>query len=200
MSFVSVVATEKFVTIMSDGRVVNMDTGDLVEENFQKYVKVNEKAFVAFSGTKDTGEIIARKIAESIHEGEEFVKIHQILVMTIEGMRELITDDRPVSIVFGGFNSKGEAEVLSYASKSKQSLHYKPKGDEFATIFLTGARSSLTQEEIYNVFEGFMKDTIQGDSNPSPTLIIQSQKLMNNYIADRDDTVNKTTFRLVLKK
>ncbi|OKP91312.1 hypothetical protein [Paenibacillus sp. P32E] len=200
MSFISVVATEKFVTIMADGRVVNMDSGEIIEENFIKYLQVNEKAFIAFTGTKDTGEAMAETIARRIIEGEDFAKIHQILIGTIESLKEIITDSRPVSIAFGGFNKEGEAELRSYASKSKQTLQFKPKGHEFATTLMTGANSSLDEKDLHVVFEGFMREAMHGNIDPSPSQIIQAQKLMNKYVSERDYTVNNITSRLVLKK
>lgn len=60
MSLISVVATTDFISIMSDGLVKK--GSKIVEENMQKYVVFNNRAFIGFTGTGENIDFILSNI------------------------------------------------------------------------------------------------------------------------------------------
>lgn len=192
MSFVSVVATEGFVTIMSDGRVKKVGSGEIIQEDYQKFIRVqNDKAFIAFAGIKELCEAIAINIKKTIEEGMSFDKIQKILKLTIT---QIIPSELTVMFAFGGLNHSNEIEFYSYNSKYKKELHFKPVDDQIAYAFLNN--SSASEDEFNNKFINILRET--GFSSPSST--IQAQKLLNEFVVTKDNTVNNKTFRMSIKK
>ncbi|MNW37055.1 hypothetical protein D3C74_140860 [compost metagenome] len=190
MSFVSIVMSNDFLTIMSDGRVSGLE---YEIEDFQKFVCSNDgKSFVAFSGDRTGCEIISQEVLKSFQLGIPYKTISKELIEFIDrnfGYNVVI------KIAFGGIGEHGEIEVYNYDYPSKEETYFHPSEREIDYIFLCNVPKTL-RPEVANKFGELLNET----GKDSPSSIIQAQKLLNNYVSSFDNTVNKKTFRAVIKK
>lgn len=192
MSFVSIVATTGFVTVMSDGRVKDIVSGEIIQEDFQKFIKANDsKAFIAYAGNRESCEPIALNLKNAIEEGISFDIVQTILISAV---RKLIPEHLTVMFALGGLNSDNEIEFYSFNSRENTNSHFKPANDVISYTFLNN--TGIARKD----FEGEFVKNLRETGFQSPTSTIQAQKLLNRYIASRDETVNNTTFRLSIKK
>ncbi|MFW5437105.1 hypothetical protein [Paenibacillus apiarius] len=192
MSFVSVVATEHFVTVMSDGRVKNMETGEILEEDYVKFHKSSDgKQFVAYAGNKQLCEILSKKILQYLEDGCEYDNLILILNTTIY---DTFKDQFGVMFAFGGINKDKQIEVYAYGNKKQGVLKFKPENGNLAYTFLFHGK--ISDGELDEKFDGLIKEI----GRDTPSKIIQSQKLLNSYVSEQDDTVNNNTFRMIIKR
>ncbi|EJR61717.1 hypothetical protein IIO_02625 [Bacillus cereus VD115] len=52
MSFVSVIQTEKFLTVVSDGQVTNESDKAITQKDYKKFKKISPNQYIAFAGSK----------------------------------------------------------------------------------------------------------------------------------------------------
>ena len=190
VSFVSVVATEGFVTVMSDGRVSGLD---ILVEDYQKFVLSTDKNFfIAYAGDRTLCEIVANKILESYNVKMPFDTIKEQMI----GCAQRNFDDQTnIMLSFGGVNYNGQIEVIGCDLKTKECLYYRPVGDKISYLFHSNLPPSM-KEEMGDRFVETLRET----GTDSPTSIIQAQKLLNNHVSTIDDSVNRKTFRACIKR
>lgn len=191
MSFVSIVATENFITVMSDGRVTGKDNDEILQEDYQKFMEVaNGKAFIAYAGTKDVCELIAQHIKIAIENGLTLEDSSRIVR---ESINAAVPEDLSVMFSIGGINELGKIEFYTYDSKNNLEQHFLTEPGQISYAFLN---NSSTDIDFNDEIKKILRET--GFSSPSET--IQAQRLLNNRVADVDDSVNKKTSRFVIKK
>ncbi|NGZ75830.1 hypothetical protein [Saccharibacillus alkalitolerans] len=189
MSFVSVIAKENFITVMSDSSAAGSENTPQPEEHV---VRVGEQEFVATAGgDREAREVIAKHISGLLEEGTPYDRILVILQMTLSAFSE---QGKSVMTAFGGVNRGGEIEVCTYDPNSRAERHLKPRGTEVAYFFL--AEGAGKYGNLHELLQGYWKET----GTETPSAMIQSQKLLNRYVASKDDTVSSSTVKLVLKK
>jgi hypothetical protein len=195
MSFVSVISRETFLCVMSDGLVTGPDRKTIVQEDYQKFIPLlDSRAYVAYTGTKDLCERILGNLQFVNRNFKGWREVfHEIFVDW--SLSEFLNESGFVfQLSFGGLNEENEIECFSINAKNNEELHYVPKGDDFAMMFLT----NTSFED--NFWQPKMSEFLVGMDINVPSNIVSAQKQLNNYIADRDATVNKKTFRMVIKK
>ncbi|MDO3408838.1 hypothetical protein QWJ34_03575 [Saccharibacillus sp. CPCC 101409] len=189
MSFVSVIAKEKFITVMSDSAAGGSEDTPQPEEHV---VKVGEKQFVATAGgDRESREVITKHIVSLLGEGTPYDRILVILQMTLASFFE---NGKSVLTAFGGINESGNIQVCTYDPISRAERDMTPRGDEIAYFFLSEGAGKYGN--LYELLQGYWKET----GTDTPSSIIQSQKLLNRYVASKDEDVSKETVKLVLKK
>lgn len=191
MSFVSVVAREKFITIMSDGRVSNKMTKEILDENKVKFVKIGDNGFVAFAGISEICDLIVPIIGQLLESGHEF---NDILTTMSKVLRENSRPGLFVTIAFGGINKNGNIEICSVENSSHSTTNFKPKGKEINYLFLRNP--TIPHQELNQKF----LDLIETNGKNTPTEFIKSQTILNSWVADRDSSVNKNITSLIIEK
>ncbi|WP_239613888.1 hypothetical protein [Cohnella mopanensis] len=195
MSFVSVLARESFLCVMSDGQVTNLDGVTIIQEDFQKFTSLMDgRAFIAFAGTKDLCEMIIRDTQLKDRNFSAWKDLF-LLVFKALNLTELHkTHNYKVMLAFGGINESDEIEVYSISSIDKNILHQKPKGDNTDYSFLnnTSHSNEFWEKKLIELFRETGYNT--------PSELVSAQKLLNNFVADNENSVNKKTFKLVIKK
>lgn len=189
MSFISVIAKENFITVMSDSVASGSEHTTQPEEHV---VKVGEKEFVALAGgDRQARETIAKHIAGLLEEGTPYERILVILQMTLNAFSE---KSKSVMTAFGGVNRSGMIEVCTYDPNSHAERRLAPRGSEIAYFFL--AEGAGKYGNLYELLQNYWKET----GTETPSAMIQSQKLLNRYVASKDEEVGTSTVKLVLKK
>lgn len=192
LSFVSIVARENFISIMSDGRVTGA-SGIPIQEDYQKFTVFDKSAFIAYAGTKDICETIVRDYEGffrwNIYDFSMWVKELQELFRTAD----FESQGLKVNLGFGGVNQDEKIEFHALSSSDLRLQSFFPVKDDISFAFLN---NTTLGDQIFNEkFVEFLKVT----GFETPTNVIQSQKLLNNYVSQNDNTVNTKTFREVIR-
>lgn len=191
MSFVSVIARESFLTVMSDGRVI--DRNDcIIDEAYQKF-SCDEKSFIAYAGSREVCEMITRDIRDLVFNDRDYVGATLVLVQVFEQLK-LESHGLKVMMALGGVNKQEEIELNTVDSIKKETLSFKPKGGDIDYAFLNNIKNNKVD------FQTKLVEILKQTGIDTPSNIIQAQRLLNNYISDMDISVNKKTFRAVVKK
>ncbi|WP_410770963.1 hypothetical protein [Fontibacillus sp. BL9] len=199
MSFVSVVGSKSFLTVMCDGRVVGLED-EVLEEDYQKFVRIGKKSFIAYAGTRHICESIANNFKHYEGEKEDYTFwLEKIKLILAQNQVALKQSGYKAILAFGGINLNGEIEFYAISSITLEFQRYFPQADNLSYTFLLNSEDfedELGNGRLVEKLTEFLGQT--GYSTPSQ--VIQSQRLLNNYVADIDKVyVNKNTSRLVIK-
>lgn len=197
MSFVSVVVTKNFISVMSDGRVNH--EGEIIQEDYNKIRKLgNGNAFITITGDRYLGEQAIKVTEKHYYEG---ISLDEISI----GLQTVLTRDIPfpdyplLNISIGGF-SVGRLEVFTLSNQNTSTdeiVRYSPENEDINLITFDSFELK-EQHDFKEKFIGFLSNT-----NPSisfKTRVKQSQRRLNKYVASNDESVNTKIFHLLIKK
>ncbi|BCG58441.1 hypothetical protein [Paenibacillus sp. URB8-2] len=193
MSFVSVLGREKFLCVMSDGKLLG-ENNEILQEDYQKFINIGNSAFIAFAGSQGACEELSVQMLPYFDEKTDFSAINNALIDFFNA-EDPNQRDVKVMIAFGGINLEGHIEFYTIDSKTNKSEKYFPEGEDIKFCFL---RSGDFLNDL-NV-KGKMIELLRTTGVNTPTECISAQKLLNDYVADHDTSVNKKTSRMVIKK
>lgn len=197
MSLITVIAKEKYCCVMSDGRVVDQETKEVQQEDLQKFINYDNRAFIAYAGGKDMCDIVLNDIAEvKTYDFDLWLQAFQQLFDRYKLKEAYLIDPLryKVSLLFGGRNENDEVEVYSISSINGAVEHYLPKDDQVAVTFLC----SENVGDGSNVMD-FLGENLTNGGHQTPSQALSAMKLTNNYVSSIDWSVGKKTFRMVIK-
>lgn len=182
MSFISVLAKEEYLTIMSDGQVTK-ENGDILFNNFQKFKMVNENQFIAITGDYENAVHLFGKI--------EYSSIPYPLNYVVESVKEEVINKRLPnnkinSIIIGGIDLYGEIviyKLIVEAEKYNIDKPLKPKNGEIVMSFLTS--DNISDDDVECAIRMLLNKIDKG----SPDKFLLAQKVSEN-----DATVNNCTY------
>jgi hypothetical protein len=193
MSFVSVVATGKLLSVMSDGRMTG-ENNKVLREGVKKFYKVGDRKFVAFSGSADQSREIADQIKNKLEIGIDFSVINALL-SDLFNSNDFKKIGCKVFLYYGGINPQGDIEVFESVSTANGSTSqkYLPTGNKPIVRFSIG---HIVDPE-FNIkgkcLELFNSDMTVDDS-------FHKQEALNSYVAQFDDCVNTNVYHMVIEK
>jgi hypothetical protein len=192
MSFISVIARENFITVMSDGRVMNYEDVP-IEENFQKFINIENRSFIAFGGTRELCEMITKDIVPILKNELNYSIWLQSFRRVLESLK-LNQNNLKCMFAFGGINHERNIEFYTINSITLDSKKFNPYGDQISYAFVNNTKNAdkLYEDKSIELF----RET--GFSTPSE--VIQAQRLLNNFVSTQDVSVNNVTFRMIIKK
>lgn len=190
MSFISVIAKERFITVVSDGLVVDIATNKELEQDYQKFKKISPKQFIAYGGNRLMAETIVQTIN---YENTE----RDLLVLSNDIRRSLLKYFKPkfgsCQMAVGGIEND-EIVLYSFSNNESQELVIdKPKGSNLAYSFLHGHNIGVNpahELKKLNLTTEILK----------PINALKLQKDLNDIVASNDPTVNKVHFGLTIIK
>lgn len=190
MSLISIIATENFITVMSDGLVVDIETGVEIEQRYKKFKKISENQFIALGGDKG----LAERTLEIIGYGKE----EQDLASIVNPIREQLIKEIPPSkassqIALGGIED-GQMVIYSFNNDpDREVMIQKPNGNIPVYTFISSSKSTMNlDEEIQKKF--------RPNKHNTPTQTLKLQEEINTLVAKVDPSVNRITFKLTIKK
>ncbi|MGC6588067.1 hypothetical protein ACPV3A_24355 [Paenibacillus sp. Dod16] len=196
MSLISVIAKENYCCVMSDGRVVDQVTKEVIQEDFQKFINHNNRSFIAYAGGKDIIDMLVNNIEIKTNEFDLWLATFQQTFQELE-LRELYNIDPlryKVLLLFGGRNEKNEIELYSISSITGDVQHYLPKDDQVAVTFLCSGNVANHSD----IME-FMGANLRSLGHRTPSDALSIMKLTNTYVSNIDWSVGKKTYRMVIK-
>lgn len=192
MSFVSIVACESFITVVSDGLVTNYYEGPRNPSgNQKKFKKFAHDKFIAFAGHLQLVEIISTKLVEKYNG--------QSLKETTNQVKRLIQKAElqkgvSANIVIGGFNEQNKPEIYTLSTKDQITNEVLDFGDGVQVVYLYGPETNKDK------VRQKMRELSKGSISKDPNTWIEHQKALNKYVSQFDSTVNNTTFELIIKR
>lgn len=192
MSFVSIIAREDFISVMSDGRVMDPH-GIPIQEDYQKFIQINDQSFIAFAGTKEICEIIAQEMKDVINRNDDLQDHFQQLLARFQQLN-LNHHGMKVFLGVGGINSDQEIEFHTINSKNGQVLNFSPKGGDVSYAFLNNSSydEADLQKKLIEILRVTGFNTIDKIKN--------AQKTLNDFIAETDDTVNNVIYDMSVQR
>lgn len=183
MSLLSLIATNTFISFMSDGRVYDHENNEVIDESFKKIFKVNNKVIYAVGGNFNAAKVLeehihhfdgsnARSFAHSLFNELGNGKVHKELHIFIGG-----TDEKN-QIYYSGFSQNSTALI---------EIQPKPLEIRFACNE-TGENQNINYFDLFDEIVNQNKNYI----NIEKAKMIQNQ--LNNRISTIDKTVNTKTF------
>jgi hypothetical protein len=198
MSLVSIIATEKALSVLSDGRAIK--DGVIVQENFQKFeVLGNGTGFVAITGWKEAGQALIQLAKHWLSQGDSYYVVAQKLQKEVL-QRVPYTTFSPnvVNMSIGGL-SEGHIGYFNVSNKYQSEddvISHTPTGEQINYSLL----SSTVIEQKGIDLSPVLVQCLQLKGFQTTEQMKEAQILLNNYVADIDPTVNKSTFHFSVKK
>lgn len=191
LSFVSIVARHDFITVMSDGRVTDSENVS-TEEDYQKFMRTSKNSFLAYAGTKEACEMAATNILPLL---EHEIPLHMIIESLPTVFSQLQSNGKiKILLAMGGVSKENKIELHTISSIDNRVQSYYPtQKNDIISVFLNNTEIG---DQKYNIK---FKELLGETGFDSPSEVIQAQKLLNNYAADNDISVNKRTFRLSIR-
>lgn len=188
MSFISVLANENILTVMTDGQVTDIE-GKSCNDNFPKFKLINDHQLFAESGDYSNAEYLLNEInfqnkkfsLEKVHN-----TIKEILLLTYN--RKGTTN----SVIIGGIDIDDQMKVYKISvvdGEIKSEGPLIPKGDGFVIAFLTSSKIKISDDDVENLFKKLLME-FHFDSNK----YLDIQKIVNDIVAENDSTVNINVF------
>ncbi|MGG1518730.1 hypothetical protein ABE504_25145 [Paenibacillus oryzisoli] len=190
MSLVSVVARENFVTVMSDGRV--QDKVGTIQEDYQKFVQLSPNLFLAFTGHAEPAEALLKAFEIQGFKNMLPEMAFEQFNFLITGLIKAFISKSPYKLLmaYGGVNEKNEVVVYYINSLDLSCDHYSPKGNDINVICLGNGHATSPLLGTY----------LNRTGSDTPQQILSAQRMLNDHVAELDESVNKHTFQLIIEK
>lgn len=193
MSLASIIATDKFISFLSDGRVVNIDDNSIVKEDYSKVHRINDKIVIAITGSKDVSDTILGNLDKF-----DLTDFGPFGISILEGLKTIPTFPKS-HIIIGGINAKGNIAYTRFDTYSDGIRVIDiPIGGIDGQVLFNGTNIDFN---IKDRFESKVQNVVNAGVTINPTTSIKIQTELNNEVALQDYTVNTTVFsELVIKK
>lgn len=122
VSFVSAVITSKFITLVTDGKETNTE-GKTLSENKEKYVKISDKQFIAFTGRSFIEEDVVR-LYPFRDEEYDLHKVSEEFKLILD--RDTSVEGIDIQIFVGGINNKKTKLFIFNNNPSLKSTFVEP--------------------------------------------------------------------------
>ncbi|MGN7409979.1 hypothetical protein [Sporosarcina sp. SAFN-010] len=184
MSFVSVIATRRYITFMSDGRVTNYENNTIQDEQYNKVKKATESIIFSVTGDFHTSKVLfekfhlyncinAKTFIEDMFNSVGKGKTNKDFQVLVGGL------DEKNEVFFSGFNSQ-ETEGLQFIYPTEQTIRHGSSGNFDGAQTLIGELISEHCAE-YNRFTLLDAQMIQ--------------ERVNKRVSELDSTVNDRVFK-----
>lgn len=208
MSFVSVIATKEYISVMTDGLAQDYD-GKTVDENYVKYRMINDNKIVAATGDV---EVIEEFYEESLvmHNcgftlKQMAIKLQELMIKYVEYNEENPISGWNIHMVVGGIAEDGELEFYGLSNSNKkveelQMYEFRDDNDGDYAVFYLVSPYAPSWNELTEKLHSIIKKDTNTFLVSSGEEIVPSQIQLHKYVADVDRTVNDITFSKVINK
>lgn len=196
MSFVSIIQTEKFITVVTDGQVTG-NNGRILQKDYKKYRKIAPKQYIAFAGRKDYCE----RLLEYVPFKEQGYCLEQAAQEILSIISHVPIEEGKILISIGGLNENSQLVMYKVSNQKEAAIEeLKVTGEgNLSYMFLCADADSLESSlgvDLENLIKHLLNQTGFNTSNKT----LRAQKALNNFVEKVDDSVNKITFDLTIKQ
>lgn len=188
MSLISIIATDKFISFMSDGRVFDLENNEIINESYKKIVKVNDKIIYSIGGNYGVSQILAQEIGNfDTTNAKAFA--HSLF--------DALGNDKvkkEMHILIGGLDDNNKIYYTGFSQYSTELIEFYPSyGLNRFICNETGINEGVIY---YDIFEELMNQNRRFLRIKDAKLI---QDKFNAQISMIDKTVNTKTFHEYIK-
>ncbi len=186
MSIVTVLATTKFISVMTDGRITG-DDGIINCEEYQKVLILKENTFIAFTGRVESFELLLSQINLDEYNNYKDFSLH-----IYEIFLRMITNNQKLVIVIGGINSKNEIGYCYFSNIGHALTEVKPsKDNEIDRLLLVNSGFGI---------EALLDNCLMKTGFDTLEKVIEIQGCIHDYQAKHDVAVNYKKYHVVIKR
>lgn len=187
MTLISFIATDKFISFMSDGRVNKVNTKESVCENYKKIIKVNN-AILAVGGN--------HKVSEFLLDNVNKFNTRNARALAHSMFKELGNGKvkKEMNILIGGLDENRNIYYSGFSHNSTKLTDYYP---------MSGLVTRLATEsgEVVELSNSGRLDQLIGNlQEVSLTQAKTIQEELNALVSVVDNTVGKKTFHEYVQK
>lgn len=187
MSIVTILATTKYISAMSDGRITR-DDGTVYTENYPKVLGLNKNTFIAFTGRVEYFEALLSVCNFDSYNNYEDISAHIYeKFLGIPSVR-----NHKLIIVVGGKGKNSEIGFYYFSSRGNKPTHVKPEKDNGVNHLLLVNPEFGARELLGTLLKTIGFDTV--------TKAIDIQKQIHDYEAVHDITVNAEKYSITIEK
>lgn len=191
MSLVSLVASSKFISFVSDGREIDSAKDIIISEKFKKITKINDKIIFSVTGNSGASKIINANLGSFCHDN---AKAFAYSMFDMLGNGVL---NRTVMFLIGGLDDNNNIYFTGFSENSTS----------LTDIILedSAIRSGFAASDIANDknARAILDECIKEITNFSTFDHVQAlmiQTKFNSTISEFDKTVNKNIFHEYIYK
>ena len=194
MSLISLIATENFISFMSDGRAIDTEKNEIDTENYKKITKVNDKIIIGIAGNKGTSQLL-NEILHRYDQQNARSFANSMFNELIKNANEKITVS--MHILIGGLDEQGKIFYTGFSNDSTELIEINPTNG----VISHGCNESSSDLEISN-FSRFKqlieKNKYQVSKNIKGAKVIQEK--LNAQVSMFDNSVNNKLFHEYIKR
>lgn len=186
MSIVSVVASNDFISVMTDGRIVDQNN-QILDENFDKIKAYADNLFFSAWGSKAVFDDIS-SVLDSQYKLYGAAYVDEATKAILETANKSIYANHPFILIWGGKN-KEMLKICQLRTPKKQleSMNLV----ESQCISLMGTDKSYAFE--------FLELKLSGMYGTNIDVVLEAQKNTIEYVSTKDSTVNNTIFSKLIQ-
>lgn len=191
VSFVSIVAGESWVSVMSDGRVTK--DGQPTDEARVKFREVvPRRVFVAHAGSLPWTQCALDLAAQELAQGTDFT----IVAVDMQRFLREVPAEHPVLVAFGGLDSSGNVHVYAMSNLGAYMELSPNSAEPIRYAFLYNSNHVVDDHKLSEILQQlYQRHQPIGQEDWK---LVQNE--LNDYVARLDPTVNTTTYHLWLSK
>ncbi|MGE7874801.1 hypothetical protein [Bacillus paramycoides] len=194
MSFVSIIQTEKFITVVTDGQVTSATDKTILQKNYKKFKKISPNQYIAFAGSKGWCEILL----DLLPFKEQGYDLEGIVPEIKEFISKVPSELGRFLISIGGANENGQLVIYKLSNHEGTDIErFQATGDDVSFTFL---HNGSAEERLGGDLTEVLIQLIREIGYNTPNKTIRVQKRLNDFVANVDDSVNKITFDLTIKQ
>ncbi len=191
MSIVLGFATKAEAIIMSDGRVLDNNTKEIISENCNKTHRINQNVILGHSGIKEINEHVIQNFYQIYGTRISTVNADEVTHILCDISKQLIhslSQPFPLQMIIAGIDENHNITLNAF-SKSEEFQIRKMVPDSRSCSYMSLDPDSIAGKNIYSQFLANGNLTFR-------------EKMINciTYVSTIDPTVNSTIYELSVKK
>ncbi|MFC6387003.1 hypothetical protein ACFP7A_10345 [Sporolactobacillus kofuensis] len=196
MSFVSIIATDHWISTVSDGNLVEFSekgTWAIRPGQKQNYVQISQRQCIVCTGSAELWERIKKMFPYTqeryVLEQDLFGKLKEIISLVPAERQDVL-----VAIL------DAQEQVICHMISNQTGAEWtqiQPTSRRMGTLFLAGRM--IDEQKIQQIAEEFNR-LLQVFGKNDPRQVMLAQKELNKYVTVLDPTVGQRVFHLLIKK
>jgi len=199
MSLLSIVISNNFLTICSDGQLT-LGEDEVFGNGYKKFLKVNENLVLGFTGNKELSELFIKNLRENFilytMTLEELQNLSNVFLSSITGSLMADGSEFKTSLIVAGKDNNGNISCVSnmrVRETVETEWHTVNKNSVEDIKFIISSPSDIT-ENLNDKFVDIVKKFHFKQSKNTAQQIIKCQKQLNKYVSEKSKQVNNVTF------
>jgi hypothetical protein len=189
LSFVSIVARNNFIIVMSDGlESCEAPDGTMIRkrEDIKKYIKIGSKQFLAFTGVKNIFDLISSEIVykENGYHLLELAESYQ------EKINSIPSSTAKIMISIGGVNENQEIQLITLSNRPNK-IDWSNKIPASEEISSSLMESSYINKENHEKIQSKLYELLKKYGYNTPNKVEKAQRDLNMFVERIDPSVNR---------